>query len=58
MLARALRNHDETPAEDYVEATASNALPGLDLSQFTSYLDRDTASQAIRECRAALSAAP
>ena len=40
----------------YTEATTSRALPRIDLVQLASYLDRPTASQAIREYRAALSA--
>ena len=35
---------------------ASEALPGIDLEQLTSFLDRPTASQAIRDYRAALRA--
>jgi Uma2 family endonuclease len=38
----------------YVESPKSKLLPGIDLSQLCSYLDRDTASQAVREYRAAL----
>jgi Uma2 family endonuclease len=41
----------------YVERTESGVLPGIDLNQLTSFLDRPTASQAIREYRAALSGA-
>lgn len=40
--------------EAYEEASASRALPGIDLSELVSYLDRPTASQAMREYRAAL----
>lgn len=40
----------------YEAAAASEALPGIDLDQLVSFLDRRTASQAIREYRAALSA--
>jgi len=40
----------------YTESTTSRALPGIDLVQLASYLDRPTASQAIREYRAALGA--
>ena len=42
----------------YVESATSHALPGIDLAQLASYLDRPTASQAIREYRAALGAKP
>jgi hypothetical protein len=35
---------------------ASEALPGIDLEQLASFLDRPTASAAIREYRAALRA--
>ena len=35
---------------------ASQALPGIDLDQLTSFLDRPTASQAIRDYGAALRA--
>lgn len=38
----------------YAEVPESRALPGMDLLQLASYLDRPTASQAIREYRAAL----
>lgn len=38
----------------HAEATASRALPGIDLPQLASFLDRPTASQAMREYRAAL----
>jgi Uma2 family endonuclease len=38
----------------YAEAVDSRALPGIDLVQLASHLDRPTASQAIREYRAAL----
>jgi len=41
-------------ADDYSEARASRTLPGIDLVELASYLDRPTASQAIREYRAAL----
>ena len=43
-----------TDGEAYEEATASVVLPGIDLAELASYLDRPTASQAIREYRAAL----
>ena len=38
----------------YRPAAASEALPGIDLDQLSSFLDRPTASQAIRDYRAAL----
>jgi Uma2 family endonuclease len=38
----------------YAEVTTSRVLPGIDLDQLTSFLDRPTASHAIREYRAAL----
>jgi Uma2 family endonuclease len=38
----------------YEAAPASEALPGIDLEQLVSFLDRPTASQAIRDYRAAL----
>ena len=41
---------------EYVEVPASHVLPGIDLPQLLSFLDRPTASQAIREYRAALAA--
>jgi Uma2 family endonuclease len=40
--------------ESYTEASESEVLPGIDLTELASYLDRPTASQAIREYRAAL----
>lgn len=40
----------------YVEADASEVLQGLDLAQLASFLDRPTASAAIRDYRAALAA--
>jgi Uma2 family endonuclease len=42
----------------YVEVERSQILPGLDLEQLASFLDRPTASAAIRDYRAALSTAP
>jgi hypothetical protein len=36
--------------------TGSAVLPGIDLAQLASFLDRPSASQAMREYRAALSA--
>ena len=41
----------------YEAAPASEALPGIDLEQLASFLDRATASEAIREYRAALRSA-
>ncbi len=38
----------------YGEVTASEVLPGIDLTELAGFLDRPTASQAIREYRAAL----
>ncbi|HKY39801.1 MAG TPA: Uma2 family endonuclease [Polyangiaceae bacterium] len=38
----------------YVDSASSRALPGIDLVQLASFLDRETDSQAIREYRAAL----
>jgi Uma2 family endonuclease len=38
----------------YEAAPASEALPGIDLEQLASFLDRPTASQSIRDYRAAL----
>jgi len=40
--------------DDYADVERSEALPGLDLAQLASFLDRPTASAAIREYRAAL----
>lgn len=40
--------------ESYAEADASQSLPGINLAELVSYLDRPTASQAMREYRAAL----
>ncbi len=42
----------------YTEAPSSRLLPGIDLAQLASFLDRPTASQGIREYRAELIAAP
>jgi len=39
---------------EYVETNGSALLPGIDLLELASFLDRPTASQAIREYRAAL----
>jgi Uma2 family endonuclease len=41
-------------AERYSEAPGSSVLPGIDLEQLVSFLDRPSASQAIRDYRAAL----
>lgn len=40
--------------DDYVEAEASEALPGIDLAQLASFLDQPTTSAAIRGYRDAL----
>ena len=40
--------------ESYAEAGDSEVLPGIDLAELARYLDRPTASQAIREYRACL----
>jgi hypothetical protein len=40
--------------EEYREVAASEALPGIDLEELASFLDRTTTSQAIRDYRAAL----
>jgi hypothetical protein len=40
--------------ERYREVTSSKVLPGLDLALLVSFLDRPTASQAIRAFVAAL----
>jgi Uma2 family endonuclease len=40
----------------YEAVPTSEALPGIDLEQLASFLDRPTASAAIREYRAALRA--
>jgi Uma2 family endonuclease len=39
---------------EYVEAEQSRFLPGIDLAQLLSFLDRPSASQAMREYRALL----
>ena len=41
----------------YEQAAASTALPGIDLEQLASFLDRPKMTQAVREYRAALEAA-
>lgn len=38
----------------YVDSASSRVLPGIDLVQLASYLDRETDSRAIREYRAAI----
>jgi Uma2 family endonuclease len=43
--------------DQYEPAPASEVLPGIDLDQLASFLDRPTTSQAMREYRAALEAA-
>jgi Uma2 family endonuclease len=40
--------------ESYEESTTSRALPGIDLSELVSFLDRPTSSQGMREYRALL----
>jgi Uma2 family endonuclease len=40
--------------DGYSEARGSSVLPGIDLEQLVSFLDRPSASQAMREYRAAL----
>jgi Uma2 family endonuclease len=40
--------------EHYQEVPASEVLPGIDLAELTTFLDRPTTSQAIREYRARL----
>jgi Uma2 family endonuclease len=40
--------------DEYEEVAASQMLPGIDLAELASFIDRPTASQAIREYRAAL----
>jgi Uma2 family endonuclease len=43
--------------EQYLEAATSSVLPGIDLAELCSYLDRATTTEASREYRAALSRA-
>ena len=50
LTAHALRG------EAFAEVSESEVLPGIDLTELAGYLDRPTASQAIREYRAALQA--
>jgi hypothetical protein len=40
--------------DHYEEIVGSEVLPGIELTQLVTFLDRETASQAIREYRAAL----
>jgi hypothetical protein len=68
MLARKIAKHEEIPTDDhlvqlkayalrgdaYQEIVASEVLPEIDLVELASFLDRPTASQAIRAYRAAL----
>ena len=42
--------------EAFAQVSESKVLPGIELAELASYLDRPTASQAIREYRAALQA--
>ena len=42
--------------EQYEAVDASEVVPGIDLEQLASFLDRDTTSQAMRDYRAALEA--
>ena len=42
--------------EAFEQRSESKVLPGIELTELASYLDRPTASQAIREYRAALQA--
>lgn len=44
--------------DEYEAAARSLDLPGIDLDQLTTFLDRPTTSQAMREYRAALEAPP
>jgi hypothetical protein len=44
--------------DGYQEIPGSQALRGIDLAELASFLDRPTASQAIREYRAALQDRP
>ena len=44
----------ESDTEGYSEVPGSRVLPGIDLEQLVSFLDRPSASQAMREYRAAL----
>jgi Uma2 family endonuclease len=48
LTAHALRG------DQYAEVPESEVLPGIDLTELASFLDRPTASQAIRDYRAAL----
>lgn len=44
--------------ETYVEATASEVLPGIDLAELASFVDAPSASAAIRAYREALRTRP
>jgi len=44
--------------ETYAESLFSTVLPGIDLTELVSYLDRPSTSRAIRDYRAALQARP
>jgi hypothetical protein len=44
--------------ERYEEAAGSEVLPGIDLAELATFIDRPAASQAIREYRAALQGRP
>jgi Uma2 family endonuclease len=44
-------------SEQYLEAATSSVLPGIDLAQLCSFLDRPTTSEASREYRSALNQA-
>jgi Uma2 family endonuclease len=44
--------------DSYADATASRVLPGIDLVELASFLDRPTDSQAMRDYRAALRQTP
>lgn len=41
-------------AEGYQQVSASEVLPGIDVAELASFIDRPTASQAIRQYRASL----
>ncbi len=41
-------------SDGYQEVAQGQVLPGIDVSELASFLDRPTASQATREYRAAL----
>lgn len=50
LKAYSLRN------DTYVEVTSSEVLPGIDLDELVSFVDRPTASRSMRDYRAALQA--